>query len=412
MPTIDSATFRANLDLAALRPPAGVAYWTTPTAPDTGTGTESDPTSLRSILAKQDVGTVYLAPGEYSREASGGLLPTRSINWLPTGPGVQLTGWNRVGATRWTAVTGHVYSTTRSGTGGIVDVATRTAWGDHTTYLRRGNLASIDGPGQWALDGATVYVWPIGDTDLTVDANREQIRLQVASMSGVVADNTVQYVEGIEFLGCSVGAGYQFNGGLLGRNNGLIIAKDCAVKYNVNDNGPQTKGGFAIFVNVEASSNMMDGFNHHDTQYVGGEFIELGCRAHHNGIPAVGGAPNVNNGTSAHEAVAGVRVGGRYEHSAGPVVADVNSAHTWNVDCYAGGQAPGAGVAASQDQSWRVDAAGYEEAPAQMWLDHCTSDSATYAYRVSGPGAIHVHAPVTANTNLLYPGTTVQEYAR
>lgn len=407
----DGSTVTGEVDLDALRPPEGVTYWTSPTAAQSGpTGTKADPLAIGSILAKPDVGTIRLAPGEYPREMQS-FTPTRSVNWIADGPGVYLTGFNRTTATVWALVSGHIYSTSRSATGSVVDVQNLTSWGDFTVYAKKADLASITGPGQWAIVGSVVYVWALGNTNLTVSANREQIRLQVSSMSGVVAINTTQYVEGVEFWGCSNNAGVAISGGLISYAGGLLLAKDCKIKYNMADNGASTKGGHAIFVNVEASSNAMDGFNYHDTQNLGAEFLEIGCHSHHNGLPSVGSTTTgSHNGSTAHEAVTGIRVGGRYEHAAGPVVADVNSAHTWNVGCYAGGQGPGVSIHVSQDTSWRVDATGFDADPAQMWLESCEAAVAPAAYRISGPGAIWVANSTETNATRAYAETVVGEY--
>ena len=405
-------TVTAEVDLDALRPPEGVTYFVSPNGSPTGAGTREDPSVLAAVVEKSDVGTVRLLPGEYFRHLVAGMSTTnKSINWIADGPGVRITGWNSPSSTIWTKQSGHIYVTDRSATYSIVDVQNLTDWGDFTVYEKKPDLASITGPGQWATDNVKVYVWCLGDTDLTDHTKRVQIRLQLSvEGAGIAATNTTHYAEGIDFWGCSVGKS-SADGGLTSYRGSLVIAKDCTVKYNVNDNGAQTKGGDAIFVNVEASSNAMDGFNYHDTQWLGGEFIEIDCHSHHNGLPSVGATyTGTHNATTAHEGVTGIRVGGRYEFAAGPVVADVGSSHTWNIGCYSGGQGPGTSISEAQDNSWRISASGYEDNPATMWLDSCESALATSAYRSDDIGDIWVTNSVESNPSRVYSGTIVKKY--
>lgn len=400
---------KGDLVLDSLRPPAQATYYTASTATSTGTGTKDDPATLANIYLKEDVGTIRFLPGEYFRNHMGA-MPDKALNWIADAPGVYLTGWNAPGSTVWTLASGHIYKTSRSATHSVVDVVNKTSWGDFTVYTKRNTVEEIVNPGEWAIVGSDVYVWCLQNLDLSNLVNRVNIRLQLSVTAGVAALNKTQYVEGIEMWGCSSGNS-NVNAGLASYAGGLLIAKDCKVKYNVNDNGAYTKGGDAIFINVEVSSNAMDGFNYHDTQYLGGEFIEINCKAHHNGMPSVGATSiGTNNASTAHEAVTGIRVGGVYEHAAGPVVADVNKAHTWNLGCYAGGQAPGISMSSSQDNSWRVSATDHDDDPAQMWLDTCSSALAAAAYRSDALGKIWTTRCAEANLTRLYPGTVTYEY--
>lgn len=379
---------RFHVDLSfleALKPAAGVTYYVAPGA--TGTGTSAaDPAKVSDAIDKSDVGTIVYAPGEYRRETSTITASiTKSLRHIAAGPGVRVTGWNA--ALVWTLVSGNIYQTSRSATLGVVDILNRTSWSDFTVYTKKADLASISGPGQWAIVGSTVYVWAIGNTNLTNTTNADaQLRVQVNSRNGINAvAGTTQYVKGIDFEGCP-------NGGLTASAGARIVAEDCTSRYAAvgqgGGNGVNITNAFGVFVRCEMSSNELDGFNYHEGVGYGGEFLEIDCRSHHNGL----NTPGTNNGSTSHETVKGIRVGGVYGLSGGPVLADVNSAKTWNLGCTAGGSS------VTNSGSYGCDAAGFESDPAEMWLDECKADGADYVFRTyTGPSKIHVHGLVASS---------------
>lgn len=400
------------LDIDALRPSEGRTVWVSPVPISGRPGTPEQPMRLTEAIKDATVGTIILMDGEYSRIESSYSGPiTRPINWLSAaGARPRVTCWDSPNAHVWTRTNGHIYQTTRSATVSVVDLLNDSSWGDHLVYERVADLSALTTPGKWTIVGSTVYVWCIGDTDLSVPANRAQIRLQVTANGGVYASgvSAVQYVEGVDFYGCYAPSA---PGGIYSTTGATIIAKDVRVKYNGDSDGFTTKsGGHLIAIDCEASSNGRDGFNYHNTQGSEGEFIEIECNSHHNGLQVGVGT---NNATTAHEAITGIRVNGTYVEAGGPVVADVNSAHSWNVACHAGGQA--VPVASSQRQSWRVDGSAPVTGAglAQMWLDECTASDAQYAFGATTGAMIYVHGVGWDNAAELFPGSVpIIHYAR
>lgn len=363
--------FFCDVDMTSLRPAAGVTYYVAATSVGTGDcTTAANAGPIPTAMAKADVGTIIYAPGEYFRDTHTTTATTKSINHIAAGPGVKVTGWNSWGATSWTLTSGSIYQTTRSATEQVADVNNRTSWGDYTQYTKKADLASITAAGQWAIVGSTVYVWCIGNTDLTVGANRTQIRLGLSGLTtGIDQTAGTAYVRGIDFEGNSTR-------GLRGTNTALILAEDCTFRYSGASNGISIDGGVGcILRRCEASSNLLDGFNYHHTAGTRPDFIEIDCRSHHNGLVT----PGSNNASTCHEDTRGIRVGGYYDISGGPVVADVNQAQTWNLGCYAGQSTAGAG----QDSSWRGDGAGYATGFSTMWLDECTAENSNNAFVVT-----------------------------
>lgn len=370
--------FRVAVNVDALRPAVGVTYFVSPTAPAGAAGTPLAPMRLGEALLKSDVGTIYIAPGEYDRANHVTTAVTgKNLNLIATGPGVKITGWNAPSSTAWVLVSGAIYSTTRSATTQVVDVYNLTPWGDYTTYTKQADLASITGPGQWAIVGTTVYVWALNSTDLSSTVARSQIRLGVTARTGLVVGDGVHYVRGIDFEGCD-------EGGARAYGTAVVIAEDCTFRYSLGNGGAQTGGGYGyIAIRCTASGNAADGFNYHAASGVSPDVIEIDCRAHHNGM---GSATDTNNATTSHEVCRVLRVNGTYDSSKGPVVADVNSSRSWNLGCSAGRSTA---ISGSQAQSWRVDAVGFDSDPAQMHLVECTATDPV-PYKVTGPGVLNV----------------------
>lgn len=373
--------FHVEIDLQALRPAANVTYYVATAALGTGDGlTAANACTIPTALAKSDVGTIVLAPGEYDRNthAVSGAI-TKSINWLASSPGVRVTGWNSVGSQTWTLQSGSIYTTNRSGTTHVVDVTNRSAWGDYTHYIKRPDLASIVGPGEYAVVGNNVYVWCIGNTDLSIGANRFQIRLGIANIiTGVYAGAGTHYVRGIDFEGCTIG-------GLAALGTATVVAEDCTVKYSFGDGVTAAGGNGIVTRRVTASSNLADGFSYASSGSQHPDAVELYVSSHHNGVHDA--SVNTHNASTSHLQSRVLRVGGDYRDTKGPVVAEVNSARSWNLGCTFGDSLA---TAVNQDQSVRADGTGFESDPATMWLDECVTQLAANGFKVTGGGVIHL----------------------
>jgi hypothetical protein len=282
--------------------------------------------------------------------------------------------------------------------------------GDYTRYEQKPDLASITAAGQFAISGNTVYVWALGNTNLATSG--AQLRLQITIRGGIVITGAghVGWAERIEFLGCGTASSGSFMGGLIALDNAIIVNKDCVIAYNTVD-GPATKtGGHMVSIRALVKRNGLDGFNYHNTNAGGlGDFLEIDCHSRDNGLNA---GATTNNASTAHEACTGIRVGGLYDRASGPVVADVNSAQSWNLGCHAGGQ--GQAVADAQNQSWRTDGATpiAGAGVARMWLDECTADGSQYAIRTSNNTEIDIHAVGYSNPNGAFTGSLVANFTR
>ena len=385
--------FEVEWNLESMRPPAGVTYYVAPNGANSADGlTPETPTSVNFAVQKPDVGTIMYAPGEYFRTPHS-VSPSvnyGSINHIASGAGVFLTSFERPSAITWTSHAGSIYKFTRNKPLGIYDTGVLTSWGDYSTYTEQANLAAVTGPGQWAHEGGVLYVWALGNANLADTPTGQRLRVSIdIGKGGMTRDNAIQWVEGIEFHG----GVFAYHSGSGAYTNASAVLIDCKFKYSQLNAVNITGGKITIFVRCEVSSAGTDGFNYHDVLGHNIEFIEIDCHAHHVG----------ENASTAHEATTGIRVGGQYEKAAAPVVADVNSAHTWNLGCHAGDQTiPNA---TDHSVSWRVngnaEVAG--KGKATMWLDECTSDGSQYAFAGILDAVIKIHAHGAANPEWLAP---------
>lgn len=343
---LGNGRFGVSLDLSAIMPSGGATYYVARNGLAGNTGlTPASPWNLATAITAVNAGsggdTIVLAAAadEYNATVTDTPL-TKSCQILAAAPGVRLTNWRSPGIT-WTAASGvagasgTVYSATNVSTNGVFDLVNLATWTDrtgrthrnYTPYTNMGTgadeaaaLALITADGQYAIGGSNIYVRPTGAMDLTNTDTRKNIRIRQDSGAGLVASGSgvVVYVRGIAFEG---------HRSFKAASNAVMIAEDCSFKYRTGD-GTSHDGGSAIHIRCLASANGQDGFNYHDTPGNGAEFIEIDCISGYNGMTST--AEN-NNATTAHGGMRGIRVGGYYQTSTGPTLADVNTVKSWNL---------------------------------------------------------------------------------
>lgn len=136
--------------------------------------------------------------------------------------------------------------------------------------------------------------------------------------------------------------------------------RNCDFSYSTYTNGFNVTGNaFTYCENCVSEYNYADGFNYHDTNNLGCLMIEVNCIGRHNGQ---GKNDNINNGSTLHEAIKGIRVGGTYHNNEGRNVHDINDSMSWNVGCNAFDSVAISTEARQDFVSWNQ---------AKMWLDKC-----------------------------------------
>lgn len=195
----------------------------------------------------------------------------------------------------------------------------------------------------WYTNGTTVYINTksgLAPTDSTY--------LFILGASSLMLNliNSTVYTKNVYFYGGRVeDPGLTIKGDTTSR----YIHNECQFCYSNPFNTNPTNGNGLNIIDIKkvygfgsvSAYNGRDGFNYHYyTPYNTApstlkEYIvfEYDCKAYKNGLRSNAGN---NNATSAHEGVTVVRVGGYYDETSGPVLADVNGCNVYMIDCYVG----------------------------------------------------------------------------
>lgn len=119
----------------------------------------------------------------------------------------------------------------------------------------------------------------------------------------------------------------------------------------------------------------------------------------------INGATGVNNASTSHDGSIVLRVNGNYSNSEGPVVHDVNTSKSLNINCVAG---ESVSTVAENKSSFAVGAASGERAT--MWLDSCTGGTeTTFGAENRADGTAHIYAKKSTISNI-EAGTIVESY--
>jgi hypothetical protein len=362
--------FTCTIDTDALRPAAGAAYYVSPTGTSGAAGTSAAaPLTLAAAVAKSDVGTIWYAPGEYFRNTNTpGVIGTKSINHRASFPGVYLTGFENPALLTWTLTSGNVYQATRSNTNAVVDkrAAYMDANGDYAMYEQKtGDNTALTAAGQWATNGTTTWVWPLGNVNLATDSSF--MRLSINTGSSVINSNgnTKQHLSWLNIEGGggpTVGPLGAFSSGGTGGVPALV-AVDCTVKYAPTNGITLTGASYGVFVRCGVAKTINDGFNYHSGTLSGTTYtpdvLEVDCWSRSTGLYQT--TVETQNGSTAHDDVRIIRVGGEYKLSYGPAVADDSGAKSWNLGVRAG-------QSTAPNRNWAFAATATDS---HQWLDEC-----------------------------------------
>lgn len=254
----------------------------------------------------------------------------------------------------WFGPNSHIYES--SPTGGqivkVLDMSRLDEFGEYSEIRQAKTLEECRAtPGTWSYWKGRVHLnHPQRPGD--------EVLLLRSSAMRVSAKNVRIHLRNIHFIGGANGA---FND--TGAVGSVIYAEDCKFTHNWQTDGFKiVDAKLAIAVRCIAALNAKDGFNYHHGESTSPHFVEMDCEGYGNRAPATG------NGSSSHNSCVGLRINGKYHHNAGPGVADVNDARSYNIACDSRHNGPSANsngfLASSGDQ---------QAGGVRMWLDRCTA---------------------------------------
>lgn len=294
----------------------------------------------------------------------------------------------------WTSVGSGTFS--NSLTAAITVVLDTTKFDSNGDYFRLTPLTSLAAvqatPDSFWKDAGTNTLYVHYADGLT--PSRPSAVMSISAVS--FTSNQNQYREGIDFI----------NGVTINNTTANVAVwshKRCSYLFNTTTNGVTIRGNVrSYFENCKAAKNFLDGFNYHESSGQVPVPIEVYCYAYKNGE---NNTTSINNGSTVHETVRILRVGGVYFYNEGPNIHDVNSSKSLNIDCVA---YDSLAVNSANKSNYALGAAASESAI--MWLDGCTThgESTTFgAEDRSGLDNIMIRNSYISN---IEPGTSLTPY--
>lgn len=303
---------------------------------------------------------IYVAAGTYDRTAfwtSAGLMPLDiNLSIIATGGPVYLS--KQFEAQTWSLLSGSIYQASRSSIAAVWDSLVTDVNG-HWSKLALVGTASTDitGPGQYAYDETTIWVW-LSDGR----APDSDVRLMLTGSGAYLAENYngAFYSEGIYYIGGDTAMSVKTNSSVTSKQyfNGGGFA------YSTSSNGLTVFGTDGCYsFGVEAFRNHRDGLNYNQSADASkeGHAFEFDVTSAYNGLS---GDSN-NNSSTMHDGGYVVRAGGNYSNSQGPVIPDVGGSLSWGVGVTCG---PSDSPLAGSKYGYQIAGSG-----GKLQLNYCRS---------------------------------------
>lgn len=195
------------------------------------------------------------------------------------------------------------------------------------------------GVGGYFHDGTDLHVRTTNDRNLVGDTQLVVTTTGNNGRFGAVTSGLTLYIDGIDFIGGN--APFLALTALAG-NTGNFYHKGCTFQgAQSSSNGMSIQGKLSVIgYRSGAYYNKADGFNYHSFEADGvttgssPSWIEIECASKGNGT--TGSAAGSDNASTSHDFAFGVRLNGYYADSDDRVLAETNSAQTWNLGGFVG----------------------------------------------------------------------------
>lgn len=294
----------------------------------------------------------------------------------------------------WSVHSGTTYKCTRSAVNSVVDFTFRDTLGNIQMYPLAASLAAcVATPGTYWTDNVTSYVH-------TLDGRSpdDNLKLLLASSQVIEANGTAPfyYIEGIKFFGSNVYGALQIRHLTEDALPPTVVYLNrCEFAYNQTPTGGGNGLGLINLKEVwvwdsHAHDNWADGLNYHTNaaSFAKMKVFQYNCNGFNNGFY---NSTIINNGSTVHDGITILRIGGLYWNNRGPNVADVN----FNTKSYNVGVTSKQTLIPSSD----VNASDFTAADCKMWLNECVSTGSRYSASQAGTGNIYTKKSYLKVTN-------------
>lgn len=334
----DGSSVYHDFNIEKYKNNGGKIYYVSPN----GTGSTSNssmenPTQFRNILNKEilsDGDTIFFADGVYRDiQTAEKKRLLKSVNLIALNKGKAMIAM--VGAPlQYAKGSNGIYSTQRSNVLKVFQLKDD----DILALNKVASETECEAQGTWNLSADNVLKVHLFDDEQPTFYNCIVcLNYGVPALDFSPVESSNLYCDGINFIG-----GTPCTALIVGRKGTVtnFFAVDCkfygAYDSKLKMDAISVRGANAYFVRCEAQYSSKDGFNYHALNGNIPNFIEIDCIGANNGNDGVAVADNQywQNGSSAHDGVKGLRIGGYYYNNFGGNVTDVHeNTITVNIGC-------------------------------------------------------------------------------
>jgi hypothetical protein len=371
--------------------PSGSPIWVS-TSGDDSSGNGSEALPYRSIArAGQDGSIIHIKSGFYADthgDFEMGVTADTALIAVDGAGSVTIT--SSPDTLVWTLESGNVYrASVATSINDVIDL-THTRSGEYQLdgtsevplpYDEYSSITDVqNNAGSFYHDGSTLYVRT--HDNRTPDSDVKPLWAKsIWSSSNVTHD---VYLEGIEFWGQDA---LRINGDTSG-NSARVVAVDCGFRFSPYGGNARCDAIADVrFIRCAVSDSNEDGFSYTNTSSgFSQNVLELNCSAYRCGRISDGDFNN--NCSTSHNTCNVIRIGGTYDTSQGPVIADVSGSQAICYGVTARNANSSNGDAHVSDASFSSGTYGTNGEISKLWLYGCTASGSGFDRGVSGGGII------------------------
>lgn len=364
-----------DFDASIYASPAGSTYYVDPVSgsdSNDGLGMGTAFATIEKALTATGASVIMLKSGFYTWQDAGWLngQPTiaRDIALKVYG-GARAVIHAGNAFYSWSLSSGqtNTYQTGYNAVGSVIDLTNTDEYGYPVPLTKRTSIAEVESnPGSYYYPTSAPFNLYVHTHDSRA-ADSNIIGFQIKDNFDIRAAHNV-YAENIDFWGGRYPMVFQNVDG----DGAHLVFKSCSFCYGSTFEGVRlrdiTRG---TFLRCTSAYNIGDGFAYRQNVFTTQtDILEVDCRAYNN-IDLAGTANNIN-GSSAHDGVRVIRLGGMYRNNAGGQITDTHAGtQTLNLGCSAG-ESIAATQSGADDTGYRVTSG------AALWMENAKATGSYY----------------------------------
>ena len=367
--------YTTDFDASAYASPSGTTYYVDPAAgSDSNDGLSIGEAfaTIEAALTATDASIIMLKAGFYTWQDAGWLNNQPTI---PRDIALKVYGGARAiihagnAFYSWSLSSGktNTYQTAYNAVGSVIDLTNTDEYGIPVPLTKLASIEAVEAaPGSFYYPVSAPFNLYVHTHDSRApDSNI--IAFQIKDNFDIRAAHNV-YAENIDFWGGRYPMVFQNVDG----DGAHLVFKNCSFCYGSTFEGVRlrdvTRG---TFLRCTSAHNVGDGFAYRQNVFATQtDILEVDCKAYDN-VDLAAAANNIN-GSSAHDGVRVIRLGGVYKTNAGGQITDTHAGtQTLNLGCSAGES-----ITATQNGT---DDTGYRvTSGAALWMENAKASGSYY----------------------------------